>query len=297
MAKRLLCTFFVLFASASFAQTFKSTEGNVYVGRSSDGQRDGACITEVTISRRVEVSRDSASNRLIYLMAIEKTRSAVYRGSNYIKRSECSPGTETSSGTLRFYIENENDTQATYSATVIKASPSEYGVKLGERMSGRIEVFDGGRGLDFNNEDFMGGTARVLASSFRNSAGNEAAYFIPNRNPELTLSCKVISADGSTSIKKSQTSNSYDNNKGYTANSGGNTQSTTTNSACLAFGWENIRKTISIWTAEKRCDGYACEITPNSFKWANGNLSRITGQMKDACYTYECDKTTSAPRF
>ena len=297
MVRLFLCIFSMSLIHFAHAQTFRSTEGNTYVGRSADGNREGNCVTESTISRRVVVTRDTVSNRLIYLMEVEKNRSAVYRGTNYIYESKCNPGSETSTATVRFYIENENDTQADYSATVIKASPSQYGFKLGERLSGKIEVFDGGRALDFDNENFMGGTARVLASSFKNSAGNEANYFIPNRNPEITLSCKVISADGGTTIKSTQKSNTYDNNKGYSANADTSSKSSSSSSACQAYGWENIRKTISIWTTEKRCDGYACEITPNSFKWANSNLSRITGQMKDACYTYECDRTTSAARF
>lgn len=292
------CGVVILCSTAVHGQTFRSTEGNTYAGRAVDGGRDRNCVTEIVIERNVRVSKDEGAGRLTFTMDLEKTREAVYRGGNSTARIECDEGRERSTAAVRFYIDDEASSSASYSGTVISASRSLHGFKVGERIRGTIEVFDGGRGLDFSNEEFIDGVARVLARNFRNSAGVELAYFVPGRAPDLALSCKVIASDGVGSTRSSSNSGQAVGEDGRSRTYQKSSSGSSTTSACLAHGWENIRKTVSVWVSEKRCDGLPCEVSPTFLKWRDGNLSRLTGQMKDSCYTYECDKAAqSKPRF
>ncbi len=280
----------LLASSLCGAQTFKSTEGNTYAGRNVSGGREGACVAETVIERTLRVGRDDAAGRLTFTMDIEKVRDAVYRGNNSAKAAECDPGRERSTATVRFYITDESRTKSDYSGTVVSASRSVHGFKMGDRIEGQVEVYDGGRGLDFSNEEFADGVARVLARSFRNAAGNEQAYFVPGRTPDLVLNCRVIASDGTGTQSSSNSSSQTTDAAGRTRNYQGATSGSSSTSACLAHGWQNIRKTVSVWLQEKRCDGQPCEVAPTFFRWPGGMLSRATGQMKDGCYTYECDK-------
>jgi hypothetical protein len=297
----LRCSFLLalaVFSAGGFAQTFKSTEGNTYTGRHVGGGRENHCVTEVVVERSLRVGRDDAAGRLTFTMDIEKTRDAVYRGVNAAVRAECDPGKERSTATVRFYITEEGRTATGYSGTVIQASKSVHGFKTGDRIAGSVEVYDGGRGLDFSNEEFSEGVARVLASSFRNAAGNEQAYFVPARTPDLVLQCKVIAADGTGTQSSTSRSEQVTDSTGRVVQLQGSQQGSTSSSACLAHGWQNLRKTVSVWLAEQRCDGQRCEVAPTHFRWPGGYLSRSTGQMKDSCYTFECDKApTQQLRF
>jgi hypothetical protein len=293
MKSSLLIAFFGIVPFFCFAQSFQSTEGNSYSGKVVSGTRENDCITETIIDRRVNVSRDLAAQRLTFTMEVNKSRDAVYRGRNKSDQLECDPGRENSSAVVRFYIDSENANSTKYSGTVISASKSIYGFKLGERIYGQIEVYDGGRGLDFSGEDFTDGVARVLATSFKNAAGPEQANFSPSRSPDIILACKVIASDGTGTISNASSSNQKIDSNGRVSTTQSNSSSSSTNSACLANGWQNIRKNISIWIQEKRCDGQKCEISPTNFQWGNSNLSRVSGQLKDSCYTYECEKAAS----
>lgn len=297
IAKLVFFIFLSIFAhNIANAQTFRATESNTYLGESSEGGREQNCLSEKRIKRKIVVSRDQGANRLTYTMYISGTREGIYRGTNNSYRLECNPGVETFSSTIRFYIDKENATETDYSGTVIEASQgSLYGFKRGERITGKIEVFDGGRGLDFANESFISGTARAMSENFTNSVGVEQAYFLPNRTPDLVVSCKVISADGSTTNNNSQ--NSGNSTQGSVNNNYSNQSSSSSNNSCLAYGWQNLRKSVSVWLNERRCDGYVCTIGSNVYKWNKGEINRFTGQLRDGCYVYECDKNNATPRF
>lgn len=292
------CTLWLAGPSAAWGQTFKSTEGNTYTGEGVDGGREGNCVWEIGIKRSVAVERDANNGRLAFTMDIQRRREAVFRGSNRVAESDCEPGTTHNSAVVRFYIDAETATSSRYSGAVIRSSGGGGGAfKQGDRITGNVEVFDGGRGLEFHNEEFMNGSAKVLAAAYRPPAAPEADYLVPSRAPDLVLSCKVIAADGGTSSSSANSSSHLSSPGGGGATRNNSSSAAVSTSACQAFGWERIRKTVSVWINEKRCDGYLCEVTPSFFKWRQSDLSRVSGQMRDACYTYECDRSTSGTRF
>lgn len=288
----LLCLM-LLSMTAAHAQTFRATEGNKYYGESTNGDREDNCTWEKQIKRKVDVSRDQGANRLTYTMTVDYERQARYRGNNQKSRLECDPGFESGTYVIRFYIDQENKTSTEYSGTVIEGSRGLHGYKRSDRISGTVQVFDGGRGLEFNNEEFTSGSAKVLSvGNFKNNVGAEQAFFLPQRSPDVVVSCKVISAQGTTVTNSSNSNTQYSN--GSNARNDSNSSS---NSSCLAYGWQNLRKSVSVWTNEKRCDGYACDIGTNTYKWSKGEVNRMTGQMTDGCYVYECDRTSNVPKF
>ena len=106
---------------------------------------------------------------------------------------------------------------------------------------------------------------------------------------------KGVSADGSTTSRNSSSQSSAAGPAGTSSFSQSGNDTTT--QSCLAHGWQNITKGVSVWLSEKRCDGFACDIGENTFRWKRFELNRYTGQMRDGCYIYECQKSTGQQRF
>ncbi len=145
-----------------------------------------------------------------------------------------------------------------FSQTIIR------GEEVGKRSAGEWRILDGGKIIQL---DYSDGTKRTYTTPYLDIKKADPPV---SRSPDLVLVCKPVTIRNDSS--------SY--------------------AKCNGTGWENRRVPFSIWFKEKICDKTACEITDNYFGTKSGRIDRITGQWKDACYVYNCEKsTTIAPKF
>ncbi|PPE74566.1 hypothetical protein C3942_07335 [Solimonas fluminis] len=173
------------------------------------------------------------------------------------------------------------------------------GEQAGSTQDGRFQILDSGRKLVMNYDE---GTKRIYDVKGRVQVGNMPAsayeYLIPDRTPDIVLSCSPVSVRQSTY----NTTNSHGGNSSsnYSSGSSGTNynNSSTTSGSCEDKGWQNRKIAIRIWQGEQRCEGYACDINAAAFQWRGNRVDRMTGQTEVGCYVYQCEKAATAqPKF
>lgn len=170
--------------------------------------------------------------------------------------------------------------------------------EIGYRQKGTWEVLNGGRSLilyyngypsdvtsyDGEKSIFQLKGALSLAAAPPPPAPPPPRHLIPNRQPDLVLQCRPVSV-----VNVSISSTRGSNNEHH--QSGGTVQT-----SCQSTGWENERRSISIWMSEQRCNGFLCQINEQSISFEGVSLDRFVGQYRDTCFVYQCERVQDARR-
>jgi hypothetical protein len=113
-------------------------------------------------------------------------------------------------------------------------------------------------------------------------------YLIPTRKADFVLECRPVAVADRTYT--------FNSNSGYTSDTSSSQEANSMQSSCRSTGWQNIRESVSVWIAEKRCNGELCSVDDVWIRYRGRNINRVTGQFQDTCFAYQCERAKSGVR-